>query len=225
VNQGNLQFLADHLKTKYKIAGDIADLALLKMLHDAWYSGDFSKTQVQQLIKSARFSGHQNPVIRETAINISEKITHLQAGSTAPAICLKNMEGQKTCTNQTTGKYKFIIFADTEMAVCREHLKYLPAIQQKYPKNLEIFIVLRNTDAASQKKFFTENEVQAVKLIDENEEFATSYKIKSFPQCFLLDGNHRVKLAPALAPLDGFEQQFGTLLQNERIENLRNQGK
>jgi hypothetical protein len=225
VNQGNLQFLADHMKIKYKLTGDVADLALLKMLHDGWYSGDFSKTSIQQIIKSTRFSGHQNPVIRETADNISEKITHLQVGSEAPAICLKNIEGQKICSNAAKGKYKYIIFADTEMAVSREHLKYLPAIQQKYTKNLEIFIVLRKTDAASLKKFFAENEIEAVKLIDETAEFSILYKIRSFPQCFLLDENHRVKLAPAKAPLDGFEQQFGTLLQNDRIENMRKQGK
>ena len=225
VNQGNLQFLADHLKTKYKLAGDVVDLALLKMLHDGWYSGDFSKTAIQQMIKSTRFSGHQNPVIRETARNISEKIAFLQAGGVAPPICLKNMEGTKTCTSTTKEKYKYIIFADTEMAVSREHLKYLTAIQQKYPKSLEIFIILRKTEPASFRKFFTENEIQAVKLIDEKEEFATLYKIRSFPQCFLFDENHKVKLAPAKAPLDGFEQQFGALLQNDRIENLRKQGK
>lgn len=225
VNQGNVQFLADHLKTKYKLTGDVVDLALLKMLHDAWYSGDFSKTSIQQMIKSTRFSGHQNPVIRETAKNISEKTAFLQAGSAAPPICLKNLAGTKTCTNSTKGKYKYIIFADTEMAVSREHLKYLTAIQQKYPKSLEIFIVLRKTDAASLKKFFIENEIEAVKLIDENSEFEKLYKIRSYPQSFLLDEKHMVKLAPANAPLDGFEQQFGSILQNDRIENLRKTGK
>jgi peroxiredoxin len=225
VNQGNTQALLDHLKNKYKVTGEMADLALLKMLHDAWYSGDFSKTQVQQMIKSARFSGHQNPVIRETAKNITEKISFLQSGSAAPAICLKNMEGAKICTSTTKGKYKYILFADTEMAVSREHLKYLSAVEQKFQKNLEIFIILRKTEPAALKKFFTENQVPGVKLIDENGEFTQLYKIRSFPQCFLLDENHRVKLAPAKAPLDGFEQQFGSILQNDRIENLRKQGK
>lgn len=225
VNQGDIKFLAAHLKTKYKLSGDVVDLALLKMLHDAWYSGDFSKTAIQQMLKATRFTGHQNMVIRETAKNISEKISFLQTDSTAPSICLKNMDGQKTCTNSTKGKYKYIIFADSEMAVSREHMKYLTAIQQKYPKSLEIFIILRKTEPASIRKFFTENEIQAVKLIDENEEFATLYKIRSFPQCFLLDENHKVKLSPAKAPLDGFEQQFGALLHNERIENMRKQGK
>jgi len=225
VNQGNTAILIDNLKTKYKITGDIADLALLKMLHDAFYSGDFSKTSIQQMIKSARFSGSANPIIKEASKQISEKITFLQTGSAAPTFCLKNIEGQNTCTNLNSGKYKYIIFADSEMAVCREQLKYLPAIQQKFTKNLEIFIVLRKTDATQTKKFFAENEVPGVKLIDETSEFIELYKVKSFPQCYLLDENHKVKLAVAKAPLDGFEQQFTSLLQQDYLDRQRKQGK
>jgi hypothetical protein len=195
------------------------------MLHDAFYSGDFSNSSIQQMIKSTRFTGHQNKIIRETSINISEKIMHLQTGSAAPAICLNSLEGKKSCTNQIAGKYKYIIFADAEMAVSREHLKYLLVIEQKYAKNLEIFIVLRKTDATQMRKFFTENEIPGIKLIDENSEFINQYKVKSFPQCYLLDQNHKVKITSVKAPLDGFEQQFGALLQNERLENLRKQGK
>ncbi len=225
VNQGDITFLAGHIKTKYKIQSEMADLVLLKMLHDAYYSGDFSKTSILQMLKSGRFTGHQNKIIRETAINITEKITHLQLGTTAPAICLNSIDGTKTCTNQKNGKYKYIIFADTEMAVCREHLKYLPAIQQKFQKHLEIYIVLRKTDATQMKKFFAENDVTGIKLVDENNEFINLYKIKSFPQCFLLDENHKVKFVAAKAPLDGFEQQFGSFIQQELFERQRNQGK
>lgn len=225
VNQGNISFLIDHIKAKYKITGEMAELVLLKMLHDAFYSGDFSNSSIQQMIKSTRFTGHQNKIIRETSINISEKITHLQTGSAAPAICLNNLEGKKSCTNQIAGKYKYIIFADAEMAVSREHLKYLSAIEQKYAKNLEIFIVLRKTDATQMRKFFTENEIPGIKLIDENSEFINQYKVKSFPQCYLLDQNHKVKITSVKAPLDGFEQQFGALLQQDFLDKQRKQGK
>jgi len=225
VNQGNIPFLVDYTKTKYKVADEMAELALLKMLHDAFYSGDFSANSITQMVKSTRFSGHQNKIIREAALNISEKITHLQPDTVAPTICLNSIEGQKTCTNPDNGKYKYLIFADAEMAVCREHLKYLSAIQQKYAKNLEIFIVLRKTDATQMKKFFAETEVPGIKLVDENGEFTNQYKVKSFPQSFLLDQNHKVKLTTAKAPLDGFEQQFGALLQQDFLEKQRKSGK
>ena len=223
VNQGNISFLSDFIKTKYKIQGEMADLALLKMLHDAYYSGDFSKTSVQQMIKSARFTGNQSKFIRETAKNVTAKITLLQKGTTAPTICLNNTEGAKSCTNQNNKKYKYLVFADTEMAVCREHLKYLPAIQQKFDKQLEIYVVLRKTDIAEMKKFLTENKVPGVKLIDENNEFIELYKIRSFPQCYLLNEIHKVEFESVKAPLDGFEQQFSAFLQKELFERQRNQ--
>ena len=225
VNQGNISFLTDFTKAKYKVANDILDLVLLKMLHDAYYSGDFNKSSIRQMVKSTRFTNHKNQIIREAANNISVKITFLQPESSAPAICLKSLEGEKICTNQNNKKYKYIIFADSEMVVCREHLKYLPAIQQKFQKNLEIFIVLRKTDAGQMKKFFSENEVPGIKLIDENTEFIDEYKVRSFPQCYLLDENHKVKFAAAKAPLDGFEQQFGAFIQQELFLRQRNQGK
>lgn len=225
VNQGNISALIESTKSKYKLANEMAELALLKMLHDAFYSGDFNKNSIQQMVKSTRFASNKNIIIKEAAINISEKITFLQQGSLAPAICLKNLESQQTCTNQNNKKYKYLIFADTEMAICREHLKYLPAIQQKFEKHLEIYVVLRKTGLAEMKKFLSENKVPGVKLIDESNEFIEIYKVRSFPQCYLLDENHKVKFTAAKAPLDGFEQQFGSFIQQELFERQRNQGK
>ena len=225
VNQGNVSFLSDFIKTKYKIQAEISDLALLKMLHDAYYSGDFSKTSVQKMVNSSRFTNNQSKFIREASNNITEKITHLQKGTTAPAICLNNPEGVKICTNQNNKKYKYLVFADTEMAVCREHLKYLSAIQQKFEKQLEIYVVLRKTGIAEMKKFLTENAVPGVKLIDENNEFIELYKVRSFPQCYLLDENNNVQFESVKAPLDGFEQQFSAFLQKELFERQRNQSK
>lgn len=225
VNQGNISTLVENTKTKFKVENEMAELALLKMLHDAFYSGDFSKESIQKMVKSPRFTNHKNQIIRETAINISEKITFLQPGNVAPTICLNNLDGKKICTYQNNKKYKYLIFADAEMAVCREHLKYLSAIQQKFEKHLEIFIVLRKTEISQMKKFITENKVPGIKLIDENNEFIDEYKVRSFPQCYLLDENHKVKFAAAKAPLDGFEQQFGSFIQQELFQKQRNQGK
>lgn len=225
VNQENIPYLIDFTKTKFKITNEMAELVLLKMLHDAFYSGDFSKEAIQQMLKSTRFTSHKNPIIKESAINSLEKITFLRPGNIAPTICLKNLEGQKICTNQNNAKYKYLIFADTEMAVCREHLKYLTTIQQKFQKYLEIYIVLRKTDTNQMKKFFAENEVPGIKLIDENSEFIEQYKIRSFPQCYLLDENHKIKFVAAKAPLDGFEQQFGSFIQQELFQRQRNPGK
>jgi hypothetical protein len=59
--------------------------------------------------------------------------------------------------------------------------------------------------------------------VDEYGEFIEKYKVKSFPTCFLLNENHEVVFQQAKAPLDGFEQQFGTFLRQELFERQRNQ--
>ena len=82
------------------------------------------------MVASDLFSNNQNPIITQTAENIIHKFTFLQKGSQAPVICLNNMSGQKVCTNRNNNKFKYIIFADAETMVCREHLKYLSRIDE-----------------------------------------------------------------------------------------------
>jgi peroxiredoxin len=222
-NHGDISFLTNYVQTKYKLQGEILDLALLKMLHDAYYSGDFTKSSIEQMINSQRFAKNQSKLIRETAKNTFDKITFLQKGSTAPNICLKNNKGINVCSNAKKDKFKYLVFADIEILICREQLKYLPVIQERFEKYLEIFVILRNTNPEEIKKFFSENEVPGTILTDENNEFINLYKVKSFPQCYLLDENHKVTLSTTQAPLDGFEQQFGTYLRQELFERQRNQ--
>ena len=194
----------------------------MKLLHDAFYSNNFSKSPILKMVESEQFTKNSNKIIRQAALNISTKFTHLQKGTLAPVICLKNLDGQKVCTDKDTKKFKYIIFADTEMIVCREQLKYLTNIEQRFKKHLEIFVVLRKTETTEMKIFLTENKIAGIILIDKNNEFIDSYKVKSFPQCFLLNENHKVQFVSAKAPLDGFEQQFGKFLQNELFMRQRN---
>jgi len=195
VNSANISQLQNLIKTRYNISGEITELIILKLLHDAFYSNNFSKSSILKMVESAQFTKNSNKIIKQAALNISAKFTHLQKGTLAPVICLKNLDGQKVCTDKDTKKFKYIIFADTEMIVCREQLKYLANIEQ----------------------------IAGIILIDENNEFIESYKVKSFPQCFLLSENHKVQFISAKAPLDGFEQQFGKFLQNELFMRQRNQ--
>lgn len=226
ISSGNISFLKTILKEKYKISGFVADLALLKMLHDAYYSGDFSQNDILSLVSSATFRQHDDVFIRETSKNVFEKLEFLRSGSKAPDICLKNTDGHRVCTNEISAgeeKFKYLIFADTEMIVCREHLKYLIRTQEQFQKYLEIIVVLRKTDLIEMKMFLDKENIPGIHLVDEYGEFIEKYKVKSFPTCFLLNENHEVVFQQAKAPLDGFEQQFGTFLRQELFERQRNQ--
>jgi hypothetical protein len=195
------------------------------MLHDAYYSGDFSQKQIEALVRDSRFTKNKNKIVKNAADLSLKKFNHLKNGSAAPVVCLNNLEGKKQCSDSDKSKFKYLIFADTEMVVCREHLKYLTAIDQKFQKHLEIVIILRETKINEVTEFMTKYQIPGIKLMDKENEFIRKYKIKSFPYCFLLDEEHTVQFTNAKAPLDGFEQQFGAFLQNTLFQRQRNQSR
>jgi peroxiredoxin len=223
VAQANIGFLLEHVSKNYQVTGKMAELALLKMLHDGFYSGDFSKNSILQLLETDKLKNNTNKTIRETTLNISKKLSFLQPGSKAPVICLKDINGNRKCTDANSGKFKYIVFADNEMVVCQEHLKYLTRINELFQKNLEIILVMRRTDIIEMKIFLDKNNIPGLQLVDESGEFTRNYNVKSFPTCLLFDENHKVVYENVKAPLDGFEQQFGSFLQKELFERQRNQ--
>lgn len=225
VETRNLSELISFTESKYHISGKTTDLALLKMLHDAYYSNEFSKKAVLDLLHNNRFANNSNELIRKTDQNIVDKLVFMQVGSEAPVICLQDLNGKKECTNALKDKFKYLVFADVETMVCREQLKYLSRINELFNKNLEIYVILRDTDPDSMKAFFKENQVPGHLLVDKDNEFIKAYKIRSFPQCFLLDEEHKLVFENTSSPLDGFEQQFGNWLRNQLFMRQRNQSK
>lgn len=224
----NVAFLKGFVKEKYNVSGLFADLALLKILHDAFYSGDFQQNDILAIISSPTLLSNSNQTIRHIAENILEKLKFLQKGSKAPVICLKDTNGHRVCSNDTPAngkKFKYLIFADTEMIVCREHLKYLTRIEEMFQKQLEIIVVLRKSDLIEMKIFLDKEKIPGIHLVDENSEFINKYRIKSYPTCLLLNHNHEVVFQQALAPMDGFENQFGTFLRQYLFEEQRNQAR
>lgn len=218
----NEQFLLKFIENNYNLEGKYAKLVLIKLLHDAFYSGDFPQNSVLQLLKSSELQGSGNP-IQKIANNVIEKLEFLREGTRAPVICLKNIDGFQVCTDEFNDKYKYIIFADTEMIVCREQLKYLGEIQKKFEEHLQIIVVLRKTDLIEMKIFLDEQNIPGVKLVDANGTFIEKYRVQSFPAAFLLNKDHEIVFAHAKTPLDGFEQQFGPYLRRKLFEQQRNQ--
>lgn len=225
VQNQDIPALLGFTKSKYKVSGKMTELVLLKLLHDGFYSNDFSKAAIKNMVAAEFFSKNSNAIIKTAAKNCGKKFIFLQKGNLAPEICLNDLSDKKSCTNSGATKFKYLVFADAETMVCQEHLKYLNRINELFSKHLDIFVVLRNTNKKGINTFFAKNTVAGVKMIDLDNTFSTKYKIRSFPQCILLDEKHKVVFSDTKAPLDGFEQQFGTYLRNELFMRQRNQSR
>ncbi len=218
----NTSFFLKLIDTKYGLSGPLANLALLKMLHDLFYSGDIPEQAILTMINSATFLNSKNEKIKTASNNVLKKLQYLMPGTDGPVICLKNTNGSNVCTNGLNDKYKYLIFADIEMIICREHIKYLQKIEEKFSKYLEIYVILKKSDLIEMKIFLDKQNIPGTHLVDENNCYIEDYKIKSFPQSFLLDEHHRVVLKQSKTPLDGFEHQFGNYLQQKLFEQRKN---
>jgi peroxiredoxin len=219
VSSANSGFLIDFIKNNYHLTGILPQLALIKMLHDGFYSNDFPKDPILKMLASETLLGNANDYIREVSLNVIKKLNFLRAGTKAPSICLKNTNGNLVCTHKKSGKFKYIIFADTEMVICREQLKYLKEVKNQFNEFMEIAVILKKTNIIEMKIFLDKQEIPGIHLVDGNEKYIELYKVRSFPTAFLLNENHEVVFNQTKTPLDGFIQQFGTLIRANKASN------
>ncbi len=80
---------------------------------------------------------------------------------------------------------------------------------EKTGAGLQVVIVAAPTDKVNIGEFFSGNQIPGIVVTDQKiNSVARQYRVRSYPSAFLLDKDHRVVLAPAKTPLDGFEFQF-----------------
>ncbi len=214
----DIQFFLNITEARYQLKNPIKFLALLKMLHDSFYTGQIPEKAILKMISEDIFSGNSEHKIRTTSANLLKKLQYLSPGTAAPVICLKNINGENICTNRDNGKYKYLIFADTEMIICREQLKYLQKIEESFNDHLEIIAIIKKNDLIEMKIFLDKQKIPGMHLVDEKNLCSEKYQVMSFPQCFLLDKNHNVVFRQTKAPLDGFEHQFAVFIQKKLFE-------
>ena len=212
INKGDLMHLKEFAREKYALQPGVDDLILLKLLHDAYYSGSFSKQAILSMLKMDLFKQNKKPEIRAYAASIAKKIVFLSPGTKAPEICLPDMNSKIRCTS-ASDRNIYLMFMDMELQICREHLKYLPTITEKFQDKLEVYIVLINQRSEKINEFLESQKINAIVVFDTD--FRNTYKIKSYPTCFLLGKNQEIILNPAKSPLDGFENQYREYLKQE----------
>ena len=212
INKGDLFGLKEFVQEKYELQPGVDELVILKLLHDAYYSGNFSKQAILSMLNNDLYKKNKNPQLRKFATSIHDKLLYLSPGTLAPEICLPNMVNETICTSQGE-KYKYVMFVDMEIQICREHLKYLPEISKKYQNKLDIFVIIKNPKSKKIQDFIHTYNIKAEILFDTD--YGKKYTIKSYPSCFLFGKKHKVLMNPAKSPLDGFENQFRDFLKNE----------
>jgi hypothetical protein len=69
-------------------------------------------------------------------------------------------------------------------------------------------VIVSESKNVGLKEFTSGNGVPGIVVTDTGNATGRKYAIRSYPSAFLLDKAHKILLAPARTPLDGFEFQF-----------------
>lgn len=107
---------------------------------------------------------------------------------------------------------QYILFADLEIPVCQEQVKYLNTLNDKIGNSADILLILKPSERINQTDFIKRHNIPGKIVLDTHDAtYGRLFKVRAYPSAFLIDQNHLVILAPAKNPLDGFEFQFESI--------------
>ena len=114
------------------------------------------------MVTSDYFTAHILKEIRQMAATLSEKINYLQPGTAAPGICLPSGDNLTWCSTANTLTYLYILFADLEIPVCREQVKYLKTMAEKTGSQVQFLIVLTPSQKVNNTEFLSRNQIPGI---------------------------------------------------------------
>jgi len=214
INSANLLKLDDYFQKQLHFNKELSHLALLKSMHDAYYSKQFSKASILKMInqvKSLDWSDYE----QKTAQLISSKLTYLTSGTNPPVISLKDLSGQKVNFSDYPKTYIYLQFTDPKNSICRQHLDALKAISARYKEKLVIINVIPEN-----KGFKNDNGWPGIFTTTESN-IDASYKVKTYPNSFLIGKDGKLLLSPAPNPIDGLDRQLGQIFKSDYYKEMQ----
>ena len=218
INSANLPKLDDFFQKQLHFNKELSHLVLLKSMNDAYYSKQFSKASILKLlgqVKSPEWSDYE----QKTAQLIASKLTYLASGTNPPAIALKNQNGQKVSFSDYPNTYIYLHFTDPKNSICRQHLDALKAVAARYKEKLVIINVI------PENKGFKNDSGWAGLFTTTENNIETSYKVKTYPNSFLIGKDGKLLLSPAPNPIDGLDRLLGQLFKSDYYKEMQKSNK
>nr|WP_321407513.1 TlpA disulfide reductase family protein [uncultured Carboxylicivirga sp.] len=222
VNQAGFDTLSYILQTDPLFAKpELAEIALLKGLYDAFYSGRYDEAHIINLFNQAEKVG-SSETIRELAIGLHKKVIKLRAGTMAPSFTLYRLDGKEKSLSDYLGHFVYLSFIHTQNHACKQDLQLLEVISKRMKRDVKLVTIILDEDPTD-----------AVEMIKENKykwdflhyalmpKVVLDYNIKALPVYYVIDPEGKLRLSPAPAPGESFGPIFMETLRQYKYENLR----
>ena len=214
INTAKLQQLDDYFQKELQFNRELAHWILLKSLKDAYYSQNFNKAAILKMLDQVKVAGWSS-YEQKTAQLIRSKLTYLASGTIPPKINLKDLTGRAIQFSDFPNKYIYLHFTDPKNTTCRQHLDVLKKISVQYKEKLVVINVLR--EGAN----FRNDSGWAGIFATTDSDPVTSYKVKTYPNSFLIGKDGKLLLSPAPNPIDGLDRQLGQIFKSDHFKEMQ----
>ena len=210
-----LQKMDEYFQKQLHFNKELSHWVLLKSMKDGYYSKQFPKSSILKMLDQVIMNSEWSAYEQKTAQLIRSKLVYLSAGTNPPALVLKDLKGQNVSFSTYRNSYIYLHFTDPKNTICQQHLNELKKVATHYPENLIIINVIPGgstfTNSSNWAGIFT----TTVSNLEE------TYKVKTFPNSFLIGKDGRLLLSPAPNPIDGLDRQLGQIFKSDYFREVQ----
>jgi len=177
----------------------LREFVMLKMLKDAFYTGEYPETNIIAVLDSVSTNGLFE-ANRPIAKRLMERLTDLTPGGKAPHFLI-DVLGKNVTLNDYKGKHLYVHFVDINVKNSLIDFPVLNNLYGKYSSGVEFLTIVVKDNEVNPSQFIKEHNISwDCAFVDRDNIMLDRYNAISFPYFVLLDTQGYVVSAPALAP-------------------------
>jgi hypothetical protein len=217
--KGNFREFADQL-IRSGYSTEITELLAVKCFYDGYFSNKLDKKMMLKGLKEATAQCSYEP-LKNALPGMLFKITSLQAGTTAPALLLKNIKAE-TSSLKPGNKFIYLAFFNRNSKESREELDSLVSLDKKLNTILTVVPVSLDVDFQEAAQWWKLKKYPwELKGAIHPDKASADYQIKTTPVFYLLSPDLKLVLSPALSPTHNFESLFLKIYRETRFKQQK----
>ncbi|NOU48549.1 MAG: redoxin domain-containing protein [Bacteroidales bacterium] len=183
----------------------IAELVGLINLRDLYYNSTFKKNEIIQLLRQFKTES-QIPQHNQIAVNIIESVNYLAYNTNAPAFSLKNTLGKEISLNDFNEKKIVLSFVQDSCQACIQMLMSMKPLFEKYKEDYDFITISTAAGFNNYVNLFKQNGLE-YRLLNMEDDILLleDYRVKTFPEFFILLKQGKIGMAPAPQPDQNLE--------------------
>lgn len=216
--EGNYSKLVAHFLSDPVLKSDtIRELVMLKNLYELYYTPDFDKTRVRNMIEQIN-NQTTIDIHKKISSNMLRKFSFLQPGYNAPDFTLSDQNGKPFTLSDMKGRFVYLGFWAPWCNSCLQEMKMMEKIKQKYGERVTFISVMLEGDQKQLQDFTKQNPKLFWVHLNGTEQsgIKAKYNVRSVPSFFLINPAGQIIQSPALMPSEGIEKTFEGLFKPKK---------